>query len=511
MKRYYELPLVRGPVSRLIWLYRMSVGRIKKVLKTVTGAWLYLTDAFPLPAVDLKVFLEPIQDLNGQENPYPAGGGKNLVDPNTVEIGGYNINGIAVNDGNTSYRRFALTLSAGTYTLSETVTGIIASVILVNDSPVYNHAVDLPVSITLEEDSVLKVTFKKPDSSEITEDVLFQVESGGTATAFAPYENICPITGRNTVTVARTGINRVDQTLIIEASGWSRCTIEGYTELDGVPVYTGKTGTLYNAFGRDGKTYPMTDNAFEENTQYTATLRWRTDESTANGVKVGFVYTDGTRVPYGTSPGSTTWKRQTLTSIEGKTVKAVYFTYNSNYTIMVAGFAVVKASEYNEDIVYPSNVQAVSVPLGDTVYGGTLDVTTGKLTVDRAKRIFNGTETWDRNQYYPNTFNLGRGNLAPNPANPICNYYGKKALSINYGFTIGQSINIRDPRFATSDEFKGYLADCYANGKPLEIVSTLSTPLTADLTPAQVTMLRGINNVWSDAGNIELTYYAKGE
>lgn len=324
-------------------------------------------------------------------------------------------------------------------------------------------------------------------------------------------ENIRPITGFDAVTVTRSGINLIDQSHITEASGWTLSTVDGYTELDGVPVYTGTTRNLYTAFGSDG--YPMTANAFEENTQYTATLRWRSDESTLNGVKVGFLYTDGTKESYGTSAGSPTWKRQTLTSAEGKTVEGLYFTYNSNYTIMMAGLAVVKASEYDEDVVYPSTVQSVTIPLGDTVYGGTLDVTTGKLTVDMGRMLIKDI-SWAYQENYTRFFSSGLQNqiLAPTAQTVqgeiISEVYKTSAYNVYTDMQIAVgttgAVFIKDSRFTDKDNFLASVGD-YA------LVYKLATPIEIDLTPDTLTTLKGLNKIWANSGAISIEYHVDME
>ena len=54
------------------------------ITRTVSGSIVTLTDAANAPVADLNVAIEPVQDLHGQTNPYPAGGGKNLIDFDTT-------------------------------------------------------------------------------------------------------------------------------------------------------------------------------------------------------------------------------------------------------------------------------------------------------------------------------------------------------------------------------------------------------------------------------------------
>ncbi len=104
----------------------------------------------------------------------------------------------------------------------------------------------------------------------------------------------------------------------------------------------------------------------------------------------------------------------------------------------------------------PSNGQTITVQLGQTVYGGTVDVTQGKLTVTDAN---------------------------------IASYNGETL-----------------PSTWISDR------DVYAEGTTpttgAQVVYKLATPITYDLTPQEITSLLGVNNVWSDTGDTDVTYRA---
>jgi hypothetical protein len=74
-------------------------------------------------------------------------------------------------------------------------------------------------------------------------------------------------------------------------------------------------------------------------------------------------------------------------------------------------------------------------------------------------------------------------------------------LGVNnkYFFAIG----VYETMGSTLADFKSYLAT-----NNLQVVYPLATPITIDLTPQQMTTLLGTNNVWSDAGDVEVTYKA---
>jgi hypothetical protein len=53
------------------------------------------------------------------------------------------------------------------------------------------------------------------------------------------------------------------------------------------------------------------------------------------------------------------------------------------------------------------------------------------------------------------------------------------------------------------DDWKAQLAST-----PMQVVYTLATPIEITLTPTQIETLIGQNNVWSDAGEVDVDYPA---
>ena len=77
----------------------------------------------------------------------------------------------------------------------------------------------------------------------------------------------------------------------------------------------------------------------------------------------------------------------------------------------------------------------------------------------------------------------------------------------------GKEVGLRwrqaaDDKFANVDELKAYLVEQYAAGTPMQYVYKIATPYTIQLTSQQLSMLKGMNNVWSDTGDTSLVYVA---
>ena len=154
-----------------------------------------------------------------------------------------------------------------------------------------------------------------------------------------------------------------------------------------------------------------------------------------------------------------------------------------------------------------------------TVYGGTLDVSTGVLT--RTHNLVDLTNmTWNRDG---NT-RLFRSRTG---ANTYVNTPWNKIVSnclkpVNGSTSIGDrpdySISIRSqnyypfevvmPSGTTIDQFEAFIANIDGNNTHATALLTRDNPQTYQLTPTEVMTLLGQNYVWADTGDVAVTYPA---
>jgi len=148
-----------------------------------------------------------------------------------------------------------------------------------------------------------------------------------------------------------------------------------------------------------------------------------------------------------------------------------------------------------------------------TVYGGTLDVTTGLLTVEMGM-VDLGTLNW---YYQPN---WGRANSfyavldikqvpSSTVANMLCSIYKTvnadgiylgtdKAICNNGIFT-----RVSDSSYTDAVTFKTAMSG-------VQLVYELATPQTYQLSPTDVALLLGVNNVWADTGDMTVALVSAG-
>ena len=164
----------------------------------------------------------------------------------------------------------------------------------------------------------------------------------------------------------------------------------------------------------------------------------------------------------------------------------------------------------------PYDGQTITTPLPTTVYGGTVDVVNGTLTVDMAM-VDLGTLNWTYVASwgsYGSAFYTGNiRDLLKKPANDdtaancICTKYVNLSRTALYrlngkGIAINTNgdINIRETTYTDAATFKTAMSGVY-------LVYELANPITYSLTPQQIQTLLGRNNVWSD-GEVEVVYVA---
>ncbi len=476
-------------------------GGPESVEKTVSGSIVTVTDALAAPAVALSTAINPVQDLHGYANPWPAGGGKNLFKPiaSPIEKNGVTIEMTA--DGEfwvhgtptiqSSYIAFDLYTFTFTPALDKTVTLSISEktvgVGLILGSGNGN------LNLTLSDTATSKTGTYTQGIGEVRINVRYdvgtinkkykiQLEISGSATAWTPYSNICPISGFTGANVYRTGVNVWDEEW--EVGSYNTTTGAKATSSAGrlrcknhISVVPGSS--YYVSSVVDGVLFYDTTKTYANNY---VTRPASGVVAIPNGVSFITFYT---KTQYGS-------------------------TYNNDISINYPA----TDTDYH---AYSGTTYTVQFGTAGTVYGGTLDVTAGTLTVDRAIMTPNAVSLQSINSYGIANFGI--------PFSPrASNAQSDKAKAISNALPV-QTIGIgstTEPGFLIANETGGYVrlkstdadtvpkANTWIADNGLKIVYILETPQTYTLTPTEVQMLLGTNNVWSDTGDTTLTYLADG-
>ena len=165
----------------------------------------------------------------------------------------------------------------------------------------------------------------------------------------------------------------------------------------------------------------------------------------------------------------------------------------------------------------PYQGQTYTIDLDGTRYGGTLDVTSGKLIVTHKYiGVRQLTGTWVKSTNYPGGFYIDAGANGFKASTPFICSHAATALSLS-DYLPGtcfcdNALSFRImPAGSSVQDWLDYLDAQIANDTPVTMCGEMATPIEVQLTPTEITLFAGENNMWSDAnGTIELTYLADG-
>ena len=437
-------------------------------------------------AVNPIITLEPIQDLHGQSKPYPAGGGKNLYSGTNVTISSALYSTVSLDKP----------IPAGTYTVSaklssELTTGAGVSFRKADNSAI--NRVDISYvaggrgygTVTISEEAY-KLYFYYSNTTSGTgtrtwSDV--QIESGSQPTAYAPYENICPISGYDKIEVSSCGkniFNKDDTSSIIK--GYISSTILAGDAMRTVFVKC-KPNTKYTVSKTAGQRFAVA----------------YTKELPAIGISV-----------YGAVSNNTASSITITTGADAKYVVGYVFNgSNDSGTAdqMIASVQIEESASATTYVPYNKTTD-LSESLGQTVYGGTLDVRTGKLVNILKKVTFNGAETegWQTFNGVSNTMRIAVSDSRVGSNVCKSNMYYWHSVSEDYDMCFNLSttwIYVRDTQHTSSvDAWKTFL-----QSNPLEIYYEMATYGEIQLTPHEISLLKDYAYVSTNGTNISLDYH----
>lgn len=170
-----------------------------------------------------------------------------------------------------------------------------------------------------------------------------------------------------------------------------------------------------------------------------------------------------------------------------------------------------------DDLENPTVSNVYTIDLGGTRYGGTLDVVSGVLTVEKAS-VDLGTLNWT----YSSETNRERFSAMLSgvkwvsdsiPINAICSALVVTDFYTVYNHIIDNTIGMwHGTTLAVCSSAYTDVATFKTAMNGVQLVYELATPITYQLTPTQVKSLLGSNNVWGDCGKIiDGQYFSKGE
>ena len=554
--------------------------------KTASGAIATFNDGGDdIPVKDLTVAIEPVQDLHGYDNPWPAGGGKNLI-PMTVAgvkavntFGTWSGNAYVYNgvtwtlstdgDGNVIAIKSNGTASGGNsgFFLYRTQTLAELKAVFGNNSCIATGCPSGGSSTTyffrlirLDPSYIGKFTDTGSGAdinfNSITDesayDLRLNVDNGKSVSnlmwypmirlatesdaTFVPYTNICPITGWTGVNVSRTGknLNRYPYDIPNKSDG-------GITYTKNSDGSIRVTGTSTASVDFSYHTRRLQDNGslwLPKGTYiYSCECHGKTFSASEGFIYLGTTYNNAFKKVTDDTAFSNSGEGCTLTiddnfqsdykRADGSVLISAYVRFTSGVAVGdVTLYPMIRRSSdsYDKWEAYKGTTYPITFPTPPgTVYGGTIDVTSGVLTVDRVTHQLDGTEELNhadvgelKDRFDRRLTSLGWENGINSIHSRSSHYKRGVILSQPYGVFMVTAdgylvIHNNDHVYANVTDYKSYLAAQYAAGTPVQFCYKLATPITYQCTPQEVRTLLGVNNIWADAGDSTVEYYTNNE
>lgn len=267
--------------------------------------------------------------------------------------------------------------------------------------------------------------------------------SKDTPMSYAPYENIRPISGRDAVSVERCGVNLLDVSRVAENKD---CTVDGSTIH---VVDTSGWGASYILLARK---YPAGTYTIQIDTDTAEHGRFLLRGYDANGNIV-----DASILPYtvGYDTAYNAYYKSTLLYPykPSGTHKVITFTVQGAAYFQAGLAAGISPSESSADLknfalvpgstppteYTPYRGDTLALALPSTVYGGTVDAVTGEGEHKWGLVTFDGSEAWTigglaadkRDWYYVSPKIVDAINEMPKSGNEICSHYPHYDVSNN--------------------------------------------------------------------------------
>lgn len=316
--------------------------------------------------------------------------------------------------------------------------------------------------------------------NNVTVRPMIRVATNGDDT-WTPYSNICPISGHTGVTVVQTGVN-------VWNEQWE---VGSFNTTTGEPIAVTKQIRTKNLIPlKEGATYRIVSPSYVWCLFYDANVSLITDFPTT-----GYAVSNNAR-GIGTGKPATFTVPTNCRYVKFYTQISYGATYNNNISINYP----------NTDTAYHA-YHGTTIPISwqstaGTVYGGELDVVSGKLTVDRAM-VDLGTLDWTAGtigQQVP------EHHASLDDAKQTANGTNFDGLSEKYKSIRFNAVANALYQIALRDNNKLYVTGTESpTGK---LVYELAEPIEYTLTPQEVSTFLGTNNIWADTGDTEVTYRA---
>lgn len=462
-----------------------------------------IENAVPSNLAECSVKIEPVQDLHGYDKPWVGGAGKNKENV-TLTTGTYagvtwtvyddkriKISGTVPEGGvtlNTAIADIDTTALAGyKFVYSEDGSGAFYPRIM--NSDLSANLQDLQNgTIIADNGSNCKLVYRIPNNTNIDKTISSMiVASTETDLSYAPYENICPISGHTEVDVQRDGKNLIGE---FENGGFDSNGLNGLSDK--------RVRSKYYVSVQEGQTYTFNANMNGGSGNAVASISlYTTDDYTTPRVDA---------VSFANCP-------VTFTVPNGIKYVRVLLKNSSDGNVTVSSFKDFQLEKGSTATPYePYQGKTYTIALGDTIYGGKVRIDSNGNTVmdvdsgilDLGSLAYTYDSQYARfTSYTVSAMKVGEPRTLPltcecyeviDDGRPIQNVPDSSIY--NRGGSGG--VHIQDSRYTDPSDFATALDG-------MQLVYPLATPFTVQLTPQQIQLLKGQNTLTASTGQISVT------
>ena len=485
-------------------------------------------------ATECDVSFTPVQDLHGYDSPWPAGGGVNKFDKDTLHVDGYlDVDGNVQQSSVWGYSDYIPVSASTAYTASGYTAGGNAPRTCWYDSNkefISSYQLITPSTTATSPSNAAYVRCSIHMGGFDT----FQYEQGSIATAYSPYSNTCPISGWNTITAwddAKYGGNIEWNQL------WKNSVIPTDSALYSVSTYT-SNGVTFTKNSDNSITFQTDESGATADVSVKIAASLSGSIGSLNYVHYIGTGCEGSASTYYIVYGGSRY------SYDG----AVFQAYNSGYNMWLevkSGFistepitvhpqicnltqmfgagnepttieefrALFPNAYYTYNAGTVTNVSAVSnLPYSKasvtfpTQYGGTADIVggTGSETLTKV-RITSFTASWGATTngfaVYASVPNTARDRTMVNLCDKFVHANSSYTYSPAYSYGCNNGANttwsfILPPTVHNLSEANQWIID---NGGYIEFTAQLATPTSFTFTPAsdELTIQKNKNYLWA--------------
>ena len=449
-------------------------------IRTASGTIAHFSDgADDVPMKSVVANIVPIQDLHGYSKPWAGGAGKNKVESKLEHCGIGTAGVLVVSDSQPYDMQISKVKNGVTYTITtdeNTLVGGFFTVYPTNGATTYDGQRVVSNSKTFTSPIDGYFAFRTSYGYATA-----QIEEGSTATSYEPYANVCPISGTDELTLTQTGKNifsiipkleELNITYSVDNDGWIT-----------LPSISQASSALYASPSK----IPLLNNG-------SALFLIDAERTTATNVRLR-LYKDGTAVTETPSGNNPVNRREDFSFNE------VGLNWSQSGS---ATFKIVIANAPTIETTYEAyKSETYTFDLGQEILGGTADLVGGVGSKTMAE-IDLGDLTW----IYRSAQNCFSANINEMPLNTVlyCDVYGYSNVQYVEQLPNGNmwnktnafgshNIAIKDTRFDNATDFKNAVTG-------YKLAYEVTTPTEYTFTGQPINSYLGVNNLWTDSGEV---------